>query len=314
MRSTALSVCLLATNIFAQDFFPLHVGNQWIYRTAIENRWFSNSTLTTIDIPRTETIGDQTYSVVRGFEDGPALLRMAEDRTLYRYNTESKSEEVWAAFNTKEGDAYQTAINTCNKTARVESRSAKSTVPAGDFVNAFAIRYPAANCADAGLDNEVYAPYVGLVERTSVTIAGPRRMQLVYARVGGVTVLSAPELSFTLALDKTVYAAGDPALVRMALRNTTPNPLTLTFNSGQRFDLVIRNQSGTEVYRWSAVRTFISLVSDEIIAAGERNYAETIPLTNNSGRPLAPGRYSIDAWIANSLAPQYAATVAFDIR
>ena len=270
--------------------------------------------MTAVDIPRTETIGDQTYSVVRGFEDGPALLRMAEDRTLYRYNTESKSEEVWAAFNTKEGDTYQTSINTCNKTARLESRSTKSNVPAGDFVDALAIRYLAANCADAGLDGEIYAPYVGLVERTSVTIAGPRRMQLVYARVGGVTVLNGPEVSFTLAPDKTIYATGEPALVRLALRNTTPNPLNLTFTSGQRFDIVIRSQSGAEVYRWSAARTFISLVSEETIAAGERNYAETIPLANNGGQPLPPGRYSIDAWIANSLAPQYAATVAFDIR
>ncbi len=177
-----------------------------------------------------------------------------------------------------------------------------------------AIRYPAANCADAGLDTEIYAPYIGLIERTSVTIAGPRRMQLVYARLGGVTVLSAPEVSFTLALDKTVYAKEEQAPVRMALRNATPDPLTLSFTSGQRFDIVIRSQSGAEVYRWSAARTFISLVSEETIAAGERNYAETIPLTNNSGQPLAPGRYSIDAWIANSLAPQYAATIAFDIR
>jgi hypothetical protein len=181
MRSTALLLCLGAVPLFAQDFFPLHVGNQWIYQTAS----FGRTAITVIDIASAETIGDQTYSVVRGFEDGPALLRMSESGTLYRYDRDSKSEVVWAAFATKEGDTYQTGINVCNKTARVESRAAKVSLPAGEFANSFAVRYPAANCADAGLDGEIYAPYVGLVERTSVTIAGPRKMQLIYARVGG---------------------------------------------------------------------------------------------------------------------------------
>ncbi len=311
MRNSALILCLWATNLFAQDYFPLHIGNQWIYRTALGTH---SSTLTAIDIPRAETIGDQTYSVVRGFDEGPALLRLANDGTLYRYNPESKSEEVWAAFATKEGDSYQTAIDRCNKTARIESRSSKTTVPAGDFVNALSIRDHAANCADAGLDGEVYAPYIGLIERTSVTIAGPRRMRLVYARVGGVTVLSGPEVSFTVALDKTAYTAGEPALVRLALRNTTAAPLTLNFASGQRFEIVVRNQAGIEVYRWSATRGFVALLGAERIDGVERNFAETIPLTNNSGQALPVGRYSLDAWITNTLAPQYAGTVAFDIR
>ena len=269
-----------------------------------------------VDIPRTEIVGDQTYSVVRGFEDGPALLRMGTDNgTLYRYNENTKTEEVWAVFSTKEGDTYRTAINPCNQTARVESRSAKTTVPAGEFWNALAIRYPAANCADAGLDSEVYAPYIGLVERTSITIAGPRRMQLIYARVGGVTVLSAPEVSFTVALDQTSYTAADLATVRMTLRNTTPTPLALSFNSGQRFDFVIRNAAGVEVYRWSASRTFVALIGREEITAGERNYVEPVPLANLSGQPLPAGRYTLEAWISGSgPRPQYAGTAGFDIR
>jgi Intracellular proteinase inhibitor len=309
MRTTALLVCLAATKLFAQDYFPLHTGNQWIYRTMLGIR----ATLTTVEVSGTETFGNQTYAVVTGFEEGTALLRMAEDGTLYRYNSDSKSEEVWVAFATREGETYQTAINPCNKTVRVESRAAKTTVPAGEFINALAIRYLPTNCADAGFETEFYAPYIGLVERTSFTIAGPRKTQLIYARVGGVTVLSAPEVSFTVAVDKSVYAAGENALVRMAVRNTSAEPLSLFFPSGQRFDIAIRNQAGVEVYRWSASRVFIQVAGTETLAVGERNYAETIALANGAGQPLAAGSYRLEAWLATSPA-RYAGTVAFDIR
>jgi Intracellular proteinase inhibitor len=117
-----------------------------------------------------------------------------------------------------------------------------------------------------------------------------------------------------LALDKSSYTAGDAALVRMSLRNTTPTPLRLNFTSSQRYDMVIRNASGTEVFRWSAARSFLAVIGSETVSGGELNYAEVLPLANLSGQALAPGRYSLDAWIANALAPQYAGTVAFDIR
>ena len=305
MKYSAVFACLVASSAFAQDYFPLHVGNQWIYRSSLGAR---SSALSVVDIPKTEIVSDKTYFVVRGFEGGTALLRQSEDGTLYNYNQETKAEEVWAVFSTKEGDTYRTAINPCTQTARVVSRSAKSSVPAGDFTNALQINYPAANCADAGLDSDFYAPYIGLIERTSITIAGPRRMQLIYARVGGVTVLSGSEVSFSVALDKTVYAEGEAATVRLALRNTTETPLKLDFTSGQRYDIAIRNSAGAEVYRWSAARTFAAVVGSETIAGGEINYADSIPLA------FPAGRYSFDAWITNTQAPQYAGTVGFDIR
>ena len=311
MKYSIVLACLAATQAFAQDYFPLHIGNQWIYRTAITAK---NSTVTVIDIPRTETINDKTYALVRGLPEGAALLRQSDDGTLYNYNTETKAEEVWAVFSTKEGDTYRTVINPCNQTARVESRAAKVSVPAGDFTNALAIQYPAANCADAGLERDYFAPYIGLVERTSQSIIGPRRMQLVYARVGGVTVLSGSELSFSVALDKTVYAAGEQTSVRLATRNTTPDPLTLQFTSGQRFDIAIRNAAGEDVYRWSATRTFPAVLGSETISGGERNWSDVITLANGSGQVLPAGHYTLAAWLTDTEPARFAATVGFDIR
>ena len=38
---------------------------------------------------------------------------------------------------------------------------------------------------------------------------------------------------------------------RMTLRVVQDQPLALTFNTGQLYDLVIRNANGDGVYRWS---------------------------------------------------------------
>ena len=62
------------------------------------------------------------------------------------------------------------------------------------------------------------------------------------------------------------------------------------------------------MYRWSAARTFAAVIGSETIAGGEINYADSIPLA------FPAGRYSFDAWITNTQAPQYAGTVGFDIR
>lgn len=316
MKYIALALCLSGsvTSSIAQDFFPLHVGNQWIYKSVS----FGRASLISIDIPRTESAGDRIYWQVRGFEDGTALLR-SEDGTLYRYNTETRREEVWAVFATREGESYETAINPCTRQAVVESRSAKASLPAGDFENALRVRYPAANCADAGLSSDLFAPYIGLVERTSITIAGPRKMELIYARVGGVTVLSQPHVSFALTLDQSVYEAGAAAIVRMTLRNTSARPVTLNFSSGQRYDIVIRDEAGKEVFRDSARRTYVQVTGREEITQGERNYVEVVTLASLEGQPLAVGRYTLEAWLTNSSSsagqrPQYAGTVAFEIR
>lgn len=297
---------------FSQDYFPLQVGNQWVYRTTFAGR----TSTTVVDVLVTEFVNQQFYSVVRGFEEGQVLLRTDENNTLYRYDPVGKKEEVWAVFSTPEGKTYRTAITECNQTAKVESRNAVVKVPVGEFDWALRISYPVGNCADAGLISDAYLPYIGLIERTSNTIAGPRIMRLIYSRTGGVTVLSEPETSFSLALNNNVFMLGkeSPLLTaRLTLRNTSAKALELQFTSGQRYDLAIRNEKGEVVYRWSATRLFIAQLGTERIAGGERNWIETIPL-GPEGAVLSPGSYSLEAFLTTAdQKPRYAATVGFEV-
>ena len=144
-----------ATLAFGQDYFPLQVGNQWVYRTTFAGRTFT----TVVDVTGTEFVNQQYYSVVRGFEQGPVLLRTDENNTLYRYDPVGKKEDVWAVFATPEGKTYATAITQCNQSAKVESRSAVVKVPVGEFDWALRISYPVGNCADAGLTSDAYLPH-----------------------------------------------------------------------------------------------------------------------------------------------------------
>jgi hypothetical protein len=293
------------------DYFPLHLGNQWVYR---QFGSIARDPLV-VSISRTETANGRTYSVVRGLPDGDLYLRMAEDGTLYAYNPETGQEGVWAAFMTPEGQSYRTIVNPCNSTAVVASRNARTTVPIGELTGVLAITYPAGNCADAGLATDRFLPYIGLVERESITIAGPQYLRLIYARVGGVTVLSEPEVTFSLTLDRPQYGGEEiPAMTaRLALRSTQSEPLELTFPSGQRFDLVVRNEAGVEVIRWSEGKAFTLAFGTERFGPGERNWVVRIPLSSGNAR-LPAGRYIAETWLTTE-GPRriYVASVGFEV-
>jgi hypothetical protein len=296
----------------APDYFPLQVGNQWIYRP-VEG----GGEPLVVEIASAGYFDGQGYVLLRGLAEGDAWLRLSEERTLYRYNRETRREEVWLAFGAATGEPFATAIHPCNPTAVIASRAARWEGPIGEFDTALEVAYPPGPCADAGLQRDYYLPYVGLIERTVTTIAGPRRYQLVYARLGGVTFVTAPELSVSLALDRHLYTPGaQPAelLARLTVRNSRLEPLTLNFGSSQRFDLAVKDEQGREVYRWSEGKAFLLVFGSEQLGTGERNYVISVPLVSRSGAALPPGHYAVEAWVTNIAPPRLEARAGFEIR
>ncbi len=300
----ALIVLLPILACAQTEYFPLHVGNQWMYR--VSGRAAGDVVL--LDITGSQAIDGREYAALRGLPEGPALLRMASDGVLYSYNQSTKQDEGWAAFGTAEGESYNTAITPCNKVARIASRNSTAKVPAGEFIGALAIAYAPGGCADAGLTSELYLPYIGLVERTATTIAGPVTMRLAYARVGGVTVLSEPERTFSLTLDRAVYDTGQ-ITARFTLRNTQSAALELLFSTGQRYDLVIRNENNREVYRWSLGKFFTQVLGRESIGPGERNWVLQVPVDR-----LDDGGYVAEVFLTNTGPRAWSASVPFEVK
>lgn len=300
------------------DYFPLHVGNQWIYR-ATGTR---GETVLTIEITGAAEFSGRRYWLLHGLEDRDYWLRMDPEGNLWAYDPERDQEQLWYAFGLPEGQEYPTALPGSLSRARIRSRQSVYRGPVGEAGNALEIEYP--GVFQVGIVREVFLPYIGLVQRVRNT-GGPSSVtyDLIYSRTGGVTVLSQPELSISLTLDRTVYYANlmppvDPEraapwiTARLTLRNTAEQPVELVWPTGQRYDFLIRNEKGEVVWRWSEGRAFTLLYGTEAFR-GERNYTERIRLGDADGRPFPPGRYTLEGWLATQ--PKlYSATAGFELR
>jgi hypothetical protein len=333
MRGTGISIVnggrelfalifLSVTPGFAQPvpYFPLETGNQWVYRSggrAPADTW-------TIEVQRNEQIDGRTYAVVTGFPNGPHWLRMSEEGTLLMYDRAARQDKIWAAFNAPIGERYPSAIDECSATGVIESRRARYSGPVGEFGETLRVAYPPTGCADAGITDEHYLAYVGLLRRTYSSIAGPRPYDLVYARLGGVTVVSAKEITFSLTLDKSVYTANlmppvnlqtavPVMMARMTLRNTQDEPVVLEFPSGQSFDIAIKNEKGETVLRWSDGKFFTMVFRTERFS-GEKNWTADLRLAGADGRPLPEGRYTAEAWLATTEPQRFRASVGFEVK
>jgi len=301
----------------AADYFPLLEGNQWIYRQL----GIGAGEPITVEVIRRDSLGGQVYFLVRGFEDGDLWLRKDAEGTLLIYDPQVSRERVWAVFGAPEGSTFQTEVAECNELATLVSRNARYEGLLGSFTWALQIDYLPGQCADAGLEREVYLPWVGLMERTVTTIAGPRRFELIYARLSGITFISEPNLGFSVTLNQRDFKLRDerwcngaPTLrARLTLRNHFLPPIALTFPTGQRFDLVIRNAAGDVVYQWSDGRSFTEAIMQVEFGHGEENFVVETALVDRDGTALHAGDYQVEAWLTNSEGGEFRATTAFRI-
>ena len=304
------------------DYFPLHVGDQWIYR--VKGIGQAGATLT-LEVTRAEVLNGRYWHLISGFPEGDYWVRMDEDGSLVSYDPDLNAETLWYAFQSPEGDTYPTSLpGVCCGLAMVASRNAEYRGPIGWFDYALEIQYP--GVFQVGIERDVFLPYVGLVHRTQAT-GGPTYAvyDLIYSSLGGVTYVSEAEVSFGLTLDRSVYVAGleppvdlNPSVPRMiarlTLRNTGDEPVSLVFPSGQDYDLVIRDENGETVYRWSEGRFFTAMVGTVMFGPGEKNFALLIPLADKGGNPLPAGRYTAEAWLATTPPAGFSASAAFEIR
>ena len=183
------------------NYFPLAAGNSWTY--TIEGRAASGTV--TVRVTKSVETAARQYFRLEGFTPRPALVRVDSQGRLLEFRPDSGTEHLWYDFGAAEGTTWMPELlNPCLGTARLASRHADVAVPVGDFNDALVIRHGTTNCADAGIQEEVFAPGIGLLRRTETTIAGPRSMALTEARVGS-RVIRSSWLSFSLSIDQPVY-------------------------------------------------------------------------------------------------------------
>jgi hypothetical protein len=292
-----------ATAAMAQtgNYFPLETGNSWMFRFTGRG---TETSFRSISVEGRETLNDVEYFRVRYFER-VVYLRSNADGSIVSFNRGAGGEEPWLKPNEPAGATFEAKIDQCVNSGRIEEKGAEAVTPSGRFADTVAIGFRG-NCADAGTTRQVYAAGVGPVLHEETSFAGPRRYELIYFRAGGNSG-GTNEVSFTMALDAARYQAGSNMAVRLTLRSTQADPITLHFPSGQSFDLKIHDSAGKIAYTWSADKFFILIIRDEQFGPGERTYGFPVPLGT-----LPPGRYKAQGYLTTS--PQtYLAEIPFEI-
>jgi len=92
-----------------------------------------------------------------------------------------------------------------------------------------------------------------------------------------------------LSVDRATYAAGDSLNVGLWLSNVSGQPQVLRFNTSQRYDFIVLDESESEVFRWSSDQGFLQVLGEEELRAEdpEMRWSERIPA------PEAPGTYRL---------------------
>lgn len=292
---------LLAAGLAQAQYFPLQVGNQWIYR--VDDGPVKE--LRIAEVVRSETVDDKEYFVYKGITGDSSRIRLTAENKLVQLNADG-SESLWADFNAAEGTSYSTSFDNCTGRGRVEARNVIADILDRAWDGGIRVSYSAASCADAGVIDDLYLPGLGLAQRTYQSFTGPRRYRLSYARIGNASVVASGEYSFRINLSQKTYAPRAIINLRLTLENWTKEPLKLQFPGGQSYDFVIRNANGDTVYTWSANKIFTTEIRD-ITVTGEKNWTVSEELD------LKPGEYIVEAWLTDGRKPTFKAQVPITV-
>jgi hypothetical protein len=99
------------------------------------------------------------------------------------------------------------------------------------------------------------------------------------------------DMSYGLSIitNKINYAVGEPIMMTFKIFNYTEEEITFHFNTGQRYDFIIEDEEGNEVWRWSMDRMFAMVLGEETL--GQHN-PEVIYTAEYKDR-LSPDYYKI---------------------
>src|SRR5262249_38994820 len=120
------------------DYFPLEVGNTWLYKatTIVGTQPLQlNTTYQTMRVTGMETIGERQYLAVSYCgrdvllrEDGPTGNVLAYDRS-------SGAETPWMSLGLPVNATFSSSVDPCSPQGQIASRTAAIGVPLGAFTD-----------------------------------------------------------------------------------------------------------------------------------------------------------------------------------
>ena len=93
----------------------------------------------------------------------------------------------------------------------------------------------------------------------------------------------------SIMIDKMSYSVGEPIMMTLKIFNYVEEDVVFNFNTSQRYDFIIEDEEGNEIWRWSEGRMFAQMLGEEIL--GPRN--PEVIYTAEYKDKLSPGYYKI---------------------
>lgn len=290
MRTLYLLAFLLSgavVPLFAQpEYFPLRDGNIWTYRERGGSHTFQ------IQVGTPAVINSQVYYRLTGYVDQPVWARFGEDGALYYHDEDKEADVLLVAFQpASPGGWYEAPLRMCSQELQPQGTREELRSPSGYFPAVLSVRYRQWSCADAGIQEERFAPNIGMLQRTVESIRGPRTYDLVSADLGTTTLQADSGAGASVTLREIATGARE-VTATLRLRVQGANPITLHYLSSQEFDMALRNSSGTVVWQLSAGQVYLPVIQEKTTLG--QSWQATVPLAN-----LPPGRYELETWVAS---------------
>lgn len=89
--------------------------------------------------------------------------------------------------------------------------------------------------------------------------------------------------------DRLTYAVGEPITMALKVFNSTEEEITFHFNTSQRYDFVIEDEAGNEIWRWSGDRMSAMVLGEEPLGPDNPEVTYTAQYKSE----LSPGCYKI---------------------
>jgi hypothetical protein len=155
----------------ASAWFPLHVGDRWEYSGGGD----SQSPATGVFLREvTGTVKAAGFDWFKVMEAGvERWLRVDAQERLLEFDRSRNSAVMLLDFRAQPEIFSPTAVFCAESATLVRERS-------GDLRVRFMPR-----CRDAGISGQTYRQGIGMVEQSSISIAGPKSWRLVRARIDG---------------------------------------------------------------------------------------------------------------------------------
>lgn len=257
------SLFLISSAAHAADFFPLHPGDSWTYRSALNEKFTISVGLTPL-----ATADGNVYYQLTGYSTKPQWVRRGDDGVVYWLNEEVSREEILIDFRPLAGAWYNTPISEpCEQGGQAQETPVAYRSGSQEFPATREIRYMIYGCADVGVQSELFAENIGLVQRVNQSIIGPRPFRLVSAKVGAITYDERPGVQFRVSLPASTIVRSDPASpiqteVALSLRVDGLDPVLLRFPTSQRYNIAIKDEAGNTMYLWSALALFLQVIGE----------------------------------------------------